>query len=64
MEQTEKKKEVSRQRRWQLKKLAQGLCQKCGKPQGRRRGYCDEHYVKYCKYVGIRRPFLYCTKGR
>jgi len=37
---------VSRQRLWQIKKIAAGLCMICGKP---RYGatYCKFHHVKY-----------------
>lgn len=34
-------KKLSRQRRWQLKKKAAGLCQICGKPGPG--GFCEHH---------------------
>lgn len=36
-------KKVSRQREWQLRKIAEGRCRTCGKVrQGRSRNLCDE----------------------
>jgi len=36
-------KSTSRQRAWQRRKRAEGLCQTCGKPRGASRWLCDEH---------------------
>lgn len=38
---------ISRQRRWQLKKLAQKKCMICGNKEVFKRGMCFEHYKKY-----------------
>ncbi len=37
----------SRQRAWQKRMVGQSRCAICGKPQGRRRGYCELHYRKH-----------------
>ena len=37
------KKEVSRQRRWQLRQKAKKLCEACGK-KGYKNGLCESHY--------------------
>lgn len=39
------KEKISRQRKWQLKKKAQGLCIICGKPAVNSR-HCEQCYVK------------------
>jgi len=36
---------ISRQRRWQLKKIAKGLCQTCGK-ETFKGVYCSTHYFR------------------
>tara|TARA_Y100000310_G_C20631890_1_gene789102 strand:+ start:1088 stop:1438 length:351 start_codon:yes stop_codon:yes gene_type:complete len=41
------KKEISRQRKWQLKKIKQNKCQICGKSDSSNiKGYCLEHSIK------------------
>ena len=34
---------LSRQRRWQIKKVKEGKCQICGKPQMNNAFYCEKH---------------------
>ena len=38
--------EMSRQRKWQAKKKAQGLCTICGKKKIYKGSECEEHYRK------------------
>ena len=40
---------MSRQRKWQIKKNKQGLCELCGKPRGRYRFLCDRDMTKWLK---------------
>lgn len=49
----------SRQRRYQLRKSALGLCIICGKPRGLARHHCDSCYEKRARIKGIRVPFKY-----
>ena len=42
----ENKKEVSRQRRWQLKMKEEGRCMICGKRPLADNHYCEEHRIK------------------
>ena len=60
-------KELSRQRRWQLRKLEQGLCYICGKPQGAAAALCDEHALarrkQKRKLLGCK-PWKAGKKGR
>jgi hypothetical protein len=49
---------ISRQRRWQLRKISEGKCQICGKPAFRKGSpHCAEHHEKArilsCKRRGI-----------
>lgn len=37
---------ISRQRRWQLNKIAKGLCEKCGSPRNLSTVRCDECLAK------------------
>lgn len=39
--------EVSRQRRWQVKKVALGLCQICGKTLSMYKSLCDNCHKKH-----------------
>lgn len=41
-------KKISRQRQWQLKKKAQGLCEICGKERVNA-SYCETHRIKMNK---------------
>ena len=45
MAQTEKK--MSRQRRWQIAKIAIGRCARCGKKRSQYKVYCDACQVKH-----------------
>lgn len=50
-------KELSRQRKWQLKKVAEGKCAICAKPLKHYKGLCDEHAVKARKSLRARNGF-------
>lgn len=49
---------VSRQRRWQLKQAAMGMCQVCGKC------YCDTTRCKACSRKSLRRRRIVRIEAR
>ena len=49
---------VSRQRQWQLRKAADGLCVICAKPQQHASTYCDSCYEKTLHRKGVKYSFL------
>lgn len=54
----------SRQRVWQKKMVSQSRCAKCGKPQGRHRGFCDLHYRNHLiRMRGIARQWMRENRG-
>lgn len=42
---------ISRQRRWQLKKAAEGKCSICGKGEVYRGERCEEHYTAHVLHM-------------
>lgn len=46
---------VSRQRRWQRKQVAAGMCKICGKPRGKCRQFCDPCNEKIKKHRRAKR---------
>jgi hypothetical protein len=48
-------KTISRQRRWQIKKEALGLCILCGHPASRRRKtpLCEKHYIAHLNMIRV-----------
>lgn len=51
-------KKVSRQRRWQLRKIAQGLCQTCGDAPIIVNSLCAEHALQGREYLRTKRREL------
>jgi len=41
------KKEISRQRRWQIKKVQEGFCSICGKGKVYKSEKCFDHYIEH-----------------
>ena len=50
---------MTRQREWQKRRLAAGLCERCGKPRTHYRAHCDGCAVKHKELV---RRANGCTK--
>lgn len=55
MAQTKSLDEISRQRRWQMKKIGEGRCMICGKPRGMFSDRCDQHHMKKVNEQRMRR---------
>lgn len=49
---------ISRQRRWQLRKAAAGLCGTCGKPLMHMSIRCDDCYERIARHKQIKHSFL------
>lgn len=44
---------VSRQRIWQLKKVAQGVCRICAGEIVKGKNYCEKHRIKAAEYGSV-----------
>ena len=54
-------KKITRQRKWQLKKMSEGKCPICGKPVVKKRKMCKKHLAMDAKRksdVGYRKGML------
>jgi hypothetical protein len=43
---------------------SESRCIICGLPEGRAKGYCDDHHELKCEIAGIKEPFKYIDRRK